>query len=296
MFHLFAFFTLLAISTNATALDRSDIGNYAVIHRDGHVTDFTFHVSLTDTQWNIEQRQADGKWMKVTCSTDCVLHESSPQDIARFFPQDALKEASPSCVHNTAFAFCSLTLLAKPEIKGYTFIALVTPKPIPLRLKKLEEGWKDAQGRPVPNSDAQQTIDGFGGLLLLTSDADWEKKWNTQPEAIPHFTQAQTVRMGQKIFALTFFTNPMLNDKGEANITCDIELFKPDGAPTLHQADANCFKGTLQGKPHFLYLSAPVIGFVGEAGDPPGEWRIHITLKDTMRKVSLPLKTTFTLQ
>ncbi len=291
-----SFIVLFCIAATAAALDKSDAGNYAVIHRDGHVTDFTFFVSLTSDKWNVEQRQPDGSWSSVTCTRDCILHESKAQDIARFFPANALKEITPSCVHNTAFAFCSYTLRAHPESKGYTFIALVTPQPTPLRLKRLEDGWKDQQGRPVPNSDAQKAINGFGGLLIVTSDANWEEKWNTRPDAVPHFNQAKTVGIGKKIFSLIFFTNPQLNPSGNADITCDIDIAKPDGSSSLHQTDTVCFKGNLKGKPNYLYLSAPVIGFVGENGDPFGEWRVSVTLKDNIRHVSLPLKASFVLQ
>lgn len=296
MIRLFTFFVLFCISASASALDKTDIGHYAVIHRDGHVTDFTFFVSLTDGKWNLEQRQPDGSWSNVTCTSGCTLQESKAQEIARFFPATTLKEISPSCVHNTAFAFCSYTLRSHPESKEYAFIALVTPQPTPLRLKKLEIGWRDQQGRPAPNSDSRKTLNGFGGWLLVTSDADWQSKWNTQPDAVPSFKEVKTVGMGKQIFALTFFSNPQLNDAGNADITCDIDLIKPDSTSALHQSDTVCFKGKLKGKPNYLYLSAPVIGFVGEKGDPFGDWRVNITLKDNIRHVSLPLKASFTLQ
>jgi hypothetical protein len=296
MIRLLSFIVLFGIAATAAALDKSDAGNYAVIHRDGHVTDFTFFVSLTGDEWNIEQMQPDGSWSSVTCTRDCVLHESKAQDIARFFPANTLREMTPSCVHNTAFAFCSYTLRAHPERKDYKIIALVTPQPTPISLKRLEDGWKDQQGRPVPNSDAQKAVDGFGGLLIVTSDADWEEKWNTQPDTVPHFNQAKTVGMGKKIFALTFFTNPQLDSSGDADITCDIDMTRPDGSSSFHQNDVVCFKGALKGKPYYLYLSAPVVEFIGEQGDPFGEWRVSITLKDNIRHVSLPLKTSFVLQ
>ncbi|MDD2685949.1 MAG: hypothetical protein PHY62_07315 [Gallionella sp.] len=296
MFRWLTLIALFCISANTAALDQSDVGNYAVVHRDGHVTEFNFFVSLSGEQWNIEQRQPDGTWTNVTCTENCVLQKSNEQDIARFLPQDTREKINLSCVHNTAFAFCSISPREAPENKAHLLIALVQSPPIPLKLKKLTAEWKDRQGRAVPNTDAQKSANGFGGMLLITSDADWEKKWNTQPENTPHFTQAKNIGMGKKIFALTFFSNPLLNDKGEADVTCDIELFKPDGTTAMHQADAPCFKGKLKSNPHYLYLSAPVVAFVGETGDPLGEWRMSIALKDNLRKVTVPLKASFVLQ
>ena len=137
MIRLLWLIVLLGISATAAALDTSDVGTYAVIHRDGHVTDFKFFVSFSGDSWNVEQKKPDGSWSNVTCERDCVLHESNQQDIARFFPASALAEIAPSCVHNTAFALCSYTLRSRPERKDYLFIALVTSQPTPLRLKKL---------------------------------------------------------------------------------------------------------------------------------------------------------------
>ncbi len=296
MIRLLTFIVLFGISAGAAALDQSDTGSYSVIHRDGHVTDFTFFVSLSGDKWNIEQRLPDGSWANVTCTQDCILHQSKEQDVVRFFPASARKEISTSCIHNTAFAFCSSALRLHPENKDYTFIALTRPQPIPLKLKKLEQGWRDRQGRPVPDSDSRKAVNGFGGWLLITSDADWRAKWETQPDVVPSFKEARTVGMGKQIFALTFFTNPQLNAAGDADITCDIDLLRPDGTSSFHRTDTVCFKGNLKGKPDYLYLSAPVIGFVGEKGDPLGEWRVNITLKDNLRRVSLPLKTSFVLQ
>lgn len=137
MIRLFWCICFLGMSSTAAALDASDVGTYAVIHRDGHVTDFTFFVSLSGGAWNLEQKKPDGSWSSVTCERDCILHESNQKDIARFFPASTLAEIAPTCVHNAAFAFCNYTLLSRPNARDYIFIALVTPQPIPLRLKKL---------------------------------------------------------------------------------------------------------------------------------------------------------------
>jgi hypothetical protein len=139
MIRLLCTLLFLGIPASASALDAADVGTYAVIHRDGHVTDFTFFVSLTDGAWNIEERKPDGSWSNVTCQGDCVLRASGPQDIARFFPADALAKISPSCVHNSAFALCTFTASSRPESKSHVLIALITPQPTPLPLKKLAD-------------------------------------------------------------------------------------------------------------------------------------------------------------
>lgn len=296
MIHRLAFIALFSFSLHAAALDPSDSGNYAVVHRDGRVTDFAFFVAHNDGQWNVEQRQPDGSWASATCGRNCMLKESQPTDLARFFSENELLETRPSCVHNQAFAFCRQDAIIHPGEKEYTLVALMLTQPIQIQLKRLEAGWRDPQGRIQPDSDARRAQNGFGGWLLVTADDDWRSKWETQPDAIPHFSQADVVPKGKPVYALTFFSNPKLNEQGSADIRCDIDLRKPDGTVSFQQTDATCFQGTLKGQPNYLYLSAPVIQFVGEQDDPYGIWQISITLKDEVGHTSLPLKTSFILQ
>ncbi|RON15866.1 hypothetical protein [Pseudomonas frederiksbergensis] len=156
--------------------------------------------------------------------------------------------------------------------------------------------WRDSNGNPYPDTESRRIIGGFGGSLLITSDSDWEKKWNTPAETTPIFTEAKVVTLGERIFTLTFFANPKLNANHEANITCDLKVTRPNGTESINQRDSVCFQGRLNGEPSNMYLAAPVIDFIGEPGDPTGIWTVEITLKDNLRKVVMPLKATFTLK
>jgi hypothetical protein len=297
MKHLFAAVALLCLTWQAHALDQSDTGNYAVVHRDGHITDFTFFVSHHAGQWNVEQRQPDGSWASATCANNCLLKETDAHDLARFFTANELQETRPACVHNHAFAFCRRDSLLRPGEKEYSLVALMMmERPIQIQLKRMDAGWKDSQGRAQADSDARKAQNGFGGWLLLTSDEDWQSKWDTQAEAIPSFSMAGNIAKGKPVYALTFFSNPKLTADGDADISCDIDLLKPDGSASFRQKDATCFKGALKGRPNYLYLSAPVIRFIGEQDDPYGVWQVSITLKDNVGHTDLPLKTSFILQ
>ena len=158
-----------------------------------------------------------------------------------------------------------------------------------------QEGWIDRQGHSVPASPAQKSIGGFGGWVLVTPDADWEVKWNTPADTTPYFSEAKTVARGQRVFVLIFFANPQLNANRTADVTCDIDVTRPNGTSSMHQTDAVCFRGTLQTDPHHTYLAIPVIGFVGDPGDPAGRWLVAVKLKDNVRHVDLPLNTSFVL-
>jgi hypothetical protein len=83
---------------------------------------------------------------------------------------------------------------------------------------------------------------------------------------------------------------------GKANVRCDFRILAPTGKVSLEQKDVSCFAGTVQGSPYALRLSAPVVEFSGDPEDPPGTWTIEVMLRDVMRNVELPLRTTFELQ
>jgi hypothetical protein len=155
--------------------------------------------------------------------------------------------------------------------------------------------WRDEHGKFLPGTESRNAVDGFGGWLVVTSDSDWQAKWETSSDTVPRFTEAKTVARGKTVFILTFFANPKLNENGDADVTCDIDVVKPDGTSSVHQVDVVCFRGALRGPPTNVYLSAPILNFVGESNDPAGKWSVRVTLKDNIRHVSLPLKTSFSL-
>ena len=157
-------------------------------------------------------------------------------------------------------------------------------------------GWVTSDGKPVPNSDAMKSINGFGGWLVVTPDMDWEEKWNTSPETIPHFSEAKDVSYGEQLTILTFYINPKTLISGEIDVLCDIKVTRPDGSSSVNAKSVQCAAGKLQGSPRYVRLSSGVIKYIGEAGDPPGEWVVEVTLTDTVRGTVVPLKTHFNLQ
>ena len=156
--------------------------------------------------------------------------------------------------------------------------------------------WRDQRGKPVPETESMKSMNDFAGSLLATIDKDWEKKWNTPPETKPNFNKAGVVSRGKNVFILTFFSNPLKNADGTANVKCDFKITDPEGKTTLDQQNMVCFAGKLAGSPYNLYLSAPVISFSGDPGDPSGIWVVDVNLRDENRNVALPLRTTFQLK
>jgi hypothetical protein len=95
---------------------------------------------------------------------------------------------------------------------------------------------------------------------------------------------------------LLFFSNPQLTAARLADVTCDLDVARPDGTLAVHLKDQVCFRGMLKGDPHNVYLSGTGMAFSGDPDDPVGEWTVRAKLNDNLRKVGLTLRTPFILK
>jgi hypothetical protein len=154
--------------------------------------------------------------------------------------------------------------------------------------------WRDQNGMPVANTESRKSVENFGAFVLITSDADWQKKWNTPASETPRFTEIHKLRRGEKAWVLIFFANPQQNDDKWVDVKCDIKITRPNGKVTENKG-VNAMRLQLEGPATSTFMAEPVIGFLGEESDPLGDWLFEVTLHDLNRKVSIPVKTKFTL-
>lgn len=150
--------------------------------------------------------------------------------------------------------------------------------------------------KPADSTASRKAPNGFAGSLLISTDAEWRRKWGTPGDAVPQIAQADVVSRGTKLWTLVFFSSPQLDSAGRANVICDLKFVKPDGKTALDQKGIACFKGVLGGDPRKVYLSTQTIEFIGDPGDPTGTWRIQLILRDMNGRTELPLFTAFTLR
>jgi hypothetical protein len=156
-------------------------------------------------------------------------------------------------------------------------------------------GWRGPDGKFEPDTEFRKSSQGFGGLLLTTSDPDWEAKWNTPEHETPSYKEATTVRRGETVYTLIFLVNPKIDGKGQVNVRCDLKVTRPNGSVSIDEKNVECLGGALPGNPLNMRLAAPVLGFIGEATDPIGTWQVDVTLRDVPRGVTMSLHTSFEL-
>ena len=155
--------------------------------------------------------------------------------------------------------------------------------------------WPGADGKPAPDTESRKSLDGFGGWVATTSDADWRAKWETPADGTPTFKVSRTVKRGERLAVLIFLKNPAVDAKNAANVRCDLRVTRPDGSHPVDAADVTCLQGVLVGDAMNVRIAAPVIDFVGEPADLAGTWTVEVSLRDAVRDRTLALKTTFDL-
>jgi len=156
-------------------------------------------------------------------------------------------------------------------------------------------GWVNRDGTPVLDTDNLKSKKGFGGWVIVTPDEDWAEKWDTPPGNTPHFNEASSIKYGDSVTILIFIINPAVDNNGEVNILCDIQVVRPDNTFSIDATDMECMKGELEGNPRNIRLTTPIIKFIGETGDPSGNWIVNINIVDKNRGILIPLKTGFEL-
>ena len=156
--------------------------------------------------------------------------------------------------------------------------------------------FRDKNGHVLPESPSMRTVNGMGGMLIVTSDKEWRKKWKSPEGNQKTFSSLSTVARGTQIFFLAFFSNPKLDAQGHPNLVCDFDAVKPDGQNAIHHTDLVCFEGALKGQPRNMYLAAPVFNFLPQSSDQLGTYTVHMTIKDKLGNTVLPLTSSFKLE
>ena len=122
---LISFCFLAALSLPAFAFDSNNIGEFAIVHRNGQLTDFTLRVSRLANQWKVQNQTESGLWQDLGCEGDCRLVESNKEEVAYFMGGEQPKDMTTQCIHNVAYAVCRVDI--DDGSSQYLFIALVAP-------------------------------------------------------------------------------------------------------------------------------------------------------------------------
>jgi hypothetical protein len=154
------------------------------------------------------------------------------------------------------------------------------------------QAWRGPDGTPSPPSESRKQVEGFGAMVLVTPDLDWQAKWDTPPDVIPHFRESDSVARGETVAILIFLSSPKIVD-GAIDTKVDLRVLQPDGAPQFDQKAAPCLTGPAKEIGANVLLCESSIGFFASPTDPVGEYTVEVVVRDLNRGVEVPLRTRF---
>jgi len=130
--------------------------------------------------------------------------------------------------------------------------------------------------------------DGFGAAVVITSDSRWKSHRGALLHEMPKPARLNSLRVGGKVWALIFLTNPMPDTAGGVNVTCDVRTVRPNGKVTVHR-EVCALRRKDAGRKSHIYLAEFVVTMLGEENDPLGEWVLEIVVRDRNRGVEVPI-------
>lgn len=165
-------------------------------------------------------------------------------------------------------------------------------------LNPMERRWldtmlkqQDATPKKFEDTPTWKSKDGFGAMLLLTEDAKYFEDW-AKPET-PHLTTTNKARRNVLLHTVLEFNNPGLKPDGTVDITVDMKALKPDGSVYGEDKNVVCWKGKYDAPAQNLQLAQAHMALRIEPQDPAGVYTVEALVHDNVKKVELPLKTTF---
>lgn len=153
---------------------------------------------------------------------------------------------------------------------------------------------KTADSRVSEECQTRREINGFAATVCITPDPDWKTKCLAPRKTVPRVEQTASLRIGEKVWALIFVTNPLPDATGNVNVTCDLRMVRPNGKISEHR-DLPALRKKLEGTNRLTHLSEFVLTMKGEETDPVGEWVIEIVVHDKNRGVDVPIIGRYTL-
>jgi len=143
----------------------------------------------------------------------------------------------------------------------------------------------------APSADAcewHKEVKGFAATVIITPDPEWKRKWSAPAAEVPAVDPVDSVRIGGKVWAVVFLSNPLPDKTGKVDVTCDFRLVRPNGQISTHR-DLQALHGKMTAPSSSTFLSEFVLTMDAEPTDPVGEWVMELVVRDRNRGVEVPI-------
>lgn len=129
---------IFASASSAKGITESDAGTYEWLNAKGQGSGVLFRlIKQADGAWAAEGKLPNRDWESVGCGAGCTYRTTTSEEVISYFPQRWLEQANIECIQNRAQAFCRYDSKSAPPSTGYLILALVTGKPTPIKLKRV---------------------------------------------------------------------------------------------------------------------------------------------------------------
>nr|WP_082664827.1 hypothetical protein [Burkholderia ambifaria] len=136
----FLFAATLSVSSLAFAggLSDADAGTYEWLNQKGAPTGVLYRLNRSSGRWVALGKLPGKEWKDISCDRGCEYRDSTTREIQSYFPPDWLANANIACIQNAAQAFCRFGPVKEPGKAGHVIVTLVTGKPVPILVRRVE--------------------------------------------------------------------------------------------------------------------------------------------------------------
>lgn len=145
----------------------------------------------------------------------------------------------------------------------------------------------------IMTSKAQIDFDqnGLRGMFCLIDNKRFFDEW--QKPDTPKISPVDTYKRGQDVFPIIIFSTDGKDSKGNADLSYDITIKKPDGSIYGHFEQLTIWKDA---PAPTMHLVQQPINIRIEQSDPFGLYKVDIVIHENCKKIALPLHLAFLVQ
>jgi hypothetical protein len=146
---------------------------------------------------------------------------------------------------------------------------------------------------PIARASAAATDD-LTCKLVVSTNHDFEDCWyHTATNSGPRIQASDKVVKGQEVTAYLFFAHAGRDAGGNAHLTNDVRILRPDGAAYYEASGLESFDGP--SPPNGLMLARNLVHLSFDPPDPLGKYEIHLVVHDRVTGKSVPADSTLQL-
>jgi hypothetical protein len=143
--------------------------------------------------------------------------------------------------------------------------------------------------KPMPDLEWRKTVEGLGGMLIVTRDYErMMKEWTDGQTEAPSILPASGAKRGDSLTAVVFFSG--CADPGQnCELFVDFTVLKPDGSTYGKIPNIAAFNAVVP-KANVVMITKATMRLKIESNDPLGEYTILAKVRQPKKNRSMELK------